>query len=106
MVATDNYNSSNTAGARLDMYGTPAGTGTGAAAASVGAAFMVGTTVDGSVGQIIMNSSTFLMRTKTAWATSSLSSFVGTLTNAPAAGNPTKWIPIDDNGTTRFIPAW
>jgi len=31
---------------------------------------------------------------------------VGTLTNAPAAGNPTKWIPIDDHGTTRFIPAW
>jgi len=31
---------------------------------------------------------------------------VGTLTNAPAAGNPTKWIAIDDNGTTRYIPAW
>jgi hypothetical protein len=30
----------------------------------------------------------------------------GTLTNAPIAGNPTKWIPIDDNGTTRYIPAW
>lgn len=30
----------------------------------------------------------------------------GTLTNAPAAGNPTKWIPINDNGTTRHIPAW
>jgi hypothetical protein len=30
----------------------------------------------------------------------------GTLTNAPAAGDPTKWIPIDDNGTTRYIPAW
>ena len=30
----------------------------------------------------------------------------GTLTNAPVAGNPTKWIPIDDNGTTRYIPAW
>ena len=30
----------------------------------------------------------------------------GTLTNSPAAGNPTKWIPIDDNGTTRYIPAW
>lgn len=29
-----------------------------------------------------------------------------TMTNAPAAGNPTKWIPIDDNGTTRYIPAW
>lgn len=30
----------------------------------------------------------------------------GTLTNAPAAGNPTKWIPINDNGTTRYVPAW
>ncbi len=30
----------------------------------------------------------------------------GTLTNAPAAGNPTKWIPFNDNGTTRYIPAW
>jgi hypothetical protein len=30
----------------------------------------------------------------------------GTLTNAPTAGNPTKWVPIDDNGTTRYIPAW
>ena len=31
---------------------------------------------------------------------------VGTLTNAPCAGNPSKWIPIDDNGTTRYLPAW
>jgi hypothetical protein len=30
----------------------------------------------------------------------------GTLTNAPVAGNPTKWITINDNGTTRYIPAW
>lgn len=30
----------------------------------------------------------------------------GTLANAPAAGNPTKWVPINDNGTTRYIPAW
>ena len=30
----------------------------------------------------------------------------GTITNAPSVGNPTKWIPIDDNGTTRYIPAW
>jgi len=30
----------------------------------------------------------------------------GTITNAPAAGNPTKWIPISDNGTIRYIPAW
>lgn len=31
---------------------------------------------------------------------------VGTLNNAPAAGNPTKWIKIVDNGTTRSIPTW
>jgi hypothetical protein len=30
----------------------------------------------------------------------------GTLTNAPAVGNPTKWFPISDNGTTRYVPAW
>lgn len=30
----------------------------------------------------------------------------GTLTNAPVSGNPTKWLAIDDNGTTRYIPAW
>jgi hypothetical protein len=30
----------------------------------------------------------------------------GTLTNAPAAGNPTKWIGINDNGTTRYVPSW
>lgn len=31
---------------------------------------------------------------------------LGTLTNAPVAGNPTKWIQIDDNGTARRIPCW
>lgn len=30
----------------------------------------------------------------------------GTLSNAPSAGDPTKWIAIDDNGTTRYIPTW
>lgn len=30
----------------------------------------------------------------------------GTLLNAPTAGNPTKWIQINDNGTTRKIPTW
>lgn len=29
-----------------------------------------------------------------------------TLSNAPIAGNPTKWLPIDDHGVTRYIPAW
>lgn len=30
----------------------------------------------------------------------------GTLNNAPTAGNPTKWIQINDNGTIRKIPTW
>ena len=34
------------------------------------------------------------------------SSGVGTLTNAPASSNPTKWIQINDGGTIRYIPAW
>jgi hypothetical protein len=38
--------------------------------------------------------------------TNNAAAAVGTLTNAPAAGNPTKWIPINDNGTIRNIPAW
>jgi len=33
-------------------------------------------------------------------------SSAGTLTNAPAAGNPTAWIQINDNGTIRKFPAW
>jgi hypothetical protein len=31
---------------------------------------------------------------------------VGTILNAPVAGNPTKWVAINDNGTTRYIPSW
>ena len=31
---------------------------------------------------------------------------VATILNGPLAGNPTKWVPINDNGTIRNIPAW
>lgn len=41
-----------------------------------------------------------------ATITSGAGSGLGTLTNAPTAGDPTSWIPISDNGTTRYIPAW
>lgn len=30
----------------------------------------------------------------------------GTLLNAPSAGNPTKWVAINDNGTVRHFPCW
>ena len=44
--------------------------------------------------------------TSTVAMTNGAAANTGTLTNAPVAGNPTKWIPINDNGTTRYIPAW
>ncbi len=65
----------------------------------------VGTTQAPADGQIYINSANFLMRNKTSWSNGAAAN-TGTLTNAPASGNPTKWIPIDDNGTTRYIPAW
>jgi hypothetical protein len=46
-----------------------------------------------------------LIQTSTA-LTNGAGAGAGTITNAPAAGNPTKWIGINDNGTTRYIPAW
>jgi len=46
-----------------------------------------------------------MIHATTAW-TNGAAAAAGTLTNAPAAGNPTKWIAVDDAGTTRHIPAW
>lgn len=38
--------------------------------------------------------------------TSGAGAGAGTLTNAPAAGNPAFWVPINVNGTVRHFPAW
>mgnify|MGYP001603285648 FL=1 len=65
----------------------------------------VGTTADPGAGMIRTNSASFMIRTSTSY-TNGAAVAVGTLTNAPTAGNPTKWIPVDDNGTTRYVPAW
>jgi hypothetical protein len=48
---------------------------------------------------------TKLLTSKTSF-TNGAAAAAGTMTNAPTAGNPTKWIPVNDNGTTRYIPAW
>lgn len=55
--------------------------------------------------EYVSNRANFLMRSTVAW-TNGAGASLGTLTNAPAAGDPTKWIAVDDNGTTRYIPAW
>lgn len=53
----------------------------------------------------ITQADTNLMRSSVALGNGAAAAS-GTLANAPVAGNPTKWIPINDNGTTRYIPAW
>lgn len=70
----------------------------------------IGTSTTNTGGSIKLtdlftNNATFLIRTGTTLSNGAAAN-TGTLTNAPAAGNPTKWISIDDNGTTRKIPAW
>lgn len=50
-------------------------------------------------------SSTTMLRSATSF-TNGAGAGAGTLTNAPAAGNPTKWVPINDAGVTRYIPCW
>lgn len=39
-------------------------------------------------------------------STAAVSNQVGTLTNAPVAGNPAFWMPVSIAGTVRYIPAW
>jgi hypothetical protein len=56
-------------------------------------------------GRCLTIGDTTMMRTTVSF-TNGAAAAAGTLLNAPTAGNPTKWIPIDDNGTTRYIPAW
>jgi len=52
-----------------------------------------------------LNAAGDLANTTTAY-TNNAAAQLATLTNGPTAGNPTKWIPINDNGTIRNIPAW
>lgn len=66
-----------------------------------------GNSADGTLiaAGVTVSSGTTLI-TSTVAFTNGAGAASGTLTNAPTAGNPTKWMPINDNGTTRYIPAW
>lgn len=55
--------------------------------------------------QFYNNNAMYLMQTETTW-TDGAGVGAGTLLNAPVAGNPAKWISIDDNGVPLKIPAW
>jgi hypothetical protein len=53
-----------------------------------------------------LTTSSTTLHTSSVSLTNGAGAGAGTLTNAPTAGNPTKWIAIVDNGTTRYIPCW
>lgn len=55
--------------------------------------------------EYFLTSGGYLMRSNAAM-TNGAGALVGTLTNSPVTGNPTKWLKFDDNGTLRYIPAW
>jgi hypothetical protein len=68
--------------------------------------YMQGTAPNFFQGIVQIPGGTQAILQATAAVTSGAGSGAGTLTNAPAAGNPTKWIPFNDAGTIRYIPAW
>lgn len=72
-----------------------------------GAATVVEIDVDGNVivKSVNLTDGTFALKSSVALDDGAAAN-AGTLNNAPAAGDPTKWIAIDDNGTTRYIPCW
>jgi len=74
-------------------------TAIGATTPSTGAFTTLSATGDITTG------STTLHKTSVA-LTNGAGVSLGTISNAPAVGNPTKWIGINDNGTVRYIPAW
>jgi hypothetical protein len=59
-----------------------------------------------AAGTIAVPGGTTAVLASTVTVTSGAGAGAGTLTNAPSAGNPTKWIPFSDAGTTRYFPAW
>lgn len=105
-AATETW-SSTANGTEIQFYTTPNTTAsiTLAMTLSQSGGLSIGTATSAGLGMIRTNSATFMIRTSTSY-TNGAAANTGTLLNAPAAGNPTKWIPVDDNGTTRYVPAW
>jgi trimeric autotransporter adhesin len=61
-------------------------------------------------GTIITNSAAFMIGSNTAYTNGAGTGSGVSFTNAPGAsgatGNPTKWIPVNDAGVTRYVPAF
>lgn len=59
----------------------------------------------GTITANITNNQTILLTTSVA-LTDNAAAAAATLLNSPVVGNPTKWVAINDNGTTRYLPLW
>lgn len=91
---------SNTSGQYVPALITP---GTNISVSNGAGSVTIATT--SSITATLTDNSTDLIKSSST-LTNGAGAAIGTLTNAPAAGDPTKWVAIDDNGTTRYIPAW
>ncbi len=61
--------------------------------------------VSNATGVTVLGGATPVLST-TNTVTSGAGALLGTLTNSPKTGDPTTWIPFNDAGVTRYIPAW
>lgn len=61
---------------------------------------------NGTVTADLTNNNASLMIKSNQTLANGAGAALGTLTNAPSVGDPSKWVAIDDNGTTRYIPTW
>lgn len=77
----------------------------GAASVALGNGTGSNTTGTLTLAQVVTNTAASVIQSGVA-LTDGAGAGAGTITNAPAAGNPTKWIGINDNGTIRYVPAW
>ena len=103
-----NSKSCGTTGGRWSNVFSVLGNFSGAVTCSTTLAVTSTTTMTGRLtanGGITVVGGSYLLTTNSALA-SNAGSGVGTLTNAPDSGNPTKWIAINDYGTERYIPTW
>lgn len=56
------------------------------------------------LGGLTVGGGTFL--TTSGNLTNGAAANLATMTNGPTPGNPTKWAPVLDNGTYRWVPMW
>jgi hypothetical protein len=103
-----NSKSCGTTGGRWSNVFSVLGNFSGAVTCSTTLSVSTTTTMSGRLtanGGITVVGGSYLLTTNSSLTNNSGSS-VGTLTNAPDTGNPTKWIAINDNGIERYIPTW